>query len=332
MAEKEILSVKDIARMANTSVATVSRVINQNGRFSKETEQKVLKIIEEYGYQPNQMARGLRTQNSKTIGILVPYIDIEFYSRITKAVQVALTEAGYMALICNTNENHEEARRYLQMFHSWKVTGVVYIGNNELEKLEGLSVVYVDRDPRNETPDAEDFHLIECDNIHGGYLAGQELIRKGAVHPSYICHDLEISNHQKRLKGFRTALEEQGLSFSEDQIIVTKEQTAAEGERAVEKLLQKYPETDGIFVSSDIIAYGVLNWIRTHRISVPEQIRVVGFDDISMSSMVGLTTVRQPVDDIGRMAAERIIRIAEGEEISPQRTRLPVELVVRKTT
>ena len=134
------------------------------------------------------------------------------------------------------------------------------------------------------------------------------------------------------MKGFRTALEEQGLSFSEDQIIVTKEQTAAEGERAVEKLLQKYPETDGIFVSSDIIAYGVLNWIRTHRISVPEQIRVVGFDDISMSSMVGLTTVRQPVDDIGRMAAERIIRIAEGEEISPQRTRLPVELVVRKTT
>ncbi len=190
---KKKLTVKDIAQLAGTSVATVSRVINKNGRFSPETEKKVWEIIDKYGYVTNQQARGLRAQRSNTVGILVPNISNEFYSRITKETQVTLSGMGYMSLICNTEEKHEEAKKYLQIFRQQNTDGIIYIGNNELTGLTDIPVVYVDRDPRDEQEYPEPYCMVECDNIQGGRLVGKLLAKAGVKHPAYVCYEIGIS-------------------------------------------------------------------------------------------------------------------------------------------
>ena len=137
---QEKLSVKEIAEMAGTSVATVSRVINQNGRFSKATEKRVLEIIEQYNYQPNQLARSLRVQHSQVIGIMVPDITNEFFANIIRAVQEHLLLQNYMTIICNTNESGIEAKKQLQMLLAQKVSGVIYINNGENDVLESMNL------------------------------------------------------------------------------------------------------------------------------------------------------------------------------------------------
>ena len=332
MNEKKQLSVVDIARLAGTSVTTVSRVINQNGRFSKETEEKVLSIIRQYNYQPNQMARSLRGGQSRVIGILVPDISSEYYSSMTKEIQTALLAEDYLAIICNTDENIDEANKFLKFFRSQKIDGLVYIGNNEIDVEGEMPTIYIDRDPREQSTHQDSAYVIECDNYQGGYLAGKELVKKGAKRPGFVCYDLRIPIHQRRLQGFRSALSEAGIPLPENCIISRETLSSEQGEDAAKQLLNAVPDTDGIFVATDIMAYGALNYLRDQGKKVPEDIRLVGFDDISTSRLPKLTTVRQPMDQMGRLAAEWLIRILSGKKIHARHVRIPVELVVRETT
>ena len=331
----ERLSVKDIAEMAGTSVATVSRVINQNGRFSKETEKRVRDIIEKYNYQPNQLARGLRVQRTRVIGLLVPDITNAFFASITREIQRVLMKDGYMTLICSTNENIDEAKRQVKMLLGQKVSGIIYIGEAEITDPLNIPTVYIDRDPRNTKPELEDdFELIECDNIQGGYLAGKELLEKGAKKIAYVCFNPELSTIQKRLQGFEMALQEVGLELNPAMGVSVKEVTMEEGIRATGYIVDHMQNIDGIFYMSDVLAIGGLNFLQSKGIPVPDQIRLVGFDDIRLCEAVrpALTTIHQPVDVIGGLAAQRILSMIRGEEIKLKRERIPVSLVVRGTT
>ncbi len=316
-------------------MATVSRVINQNGRFSRETEKRVRDIIEQYNYQPNQLARGLRVQRTRVIGILVPDITNAFFAGITKEVQSVLMSHGYMTLICSTNENIEEAKKQVRMLLGQKVSGIIYIGEAEITDDLNIPTVYIDRDPRNTCPELEDdFELIECDNIQGGYLAGRELARKSAGKIAYVCYNRNLSTVKKRLQGFEQALKEAGLSYDPDLGVAAKEATMEEGAKATEYLLGHVEGLDGIFYLSDMLAIGGLNYLLSQGIQVPEQIRLIGFDDIKLCEAVhpGLTTIHQPVDAIGHLAAERILAMINGEEIRLKRQRIPVRLITRSTT
>ncbi|MBR2528604.1 MAG: LacI family DNA-binding transcriptional regulator [Blautia sp.] len=331
--KKHQVSVKEIAQLAGTSTATVSRVLNQNGRFSKETEERVRKVIAETGYQLNPLARSLRTTHSNIIGILVPDIGYEFYGTITKKIQETLMENDYMALVSNTGENLEQAAQYVQIFKNYNADGIIYIGNNEITELPELPIVYVDRDPRDaQDMTEENYTLIECDNIQGGYLAGEELIRKGCRHIAYIVFDQTVSTHRKRLQGLRSALSKADLDISDQYIITTGSFLIEEGFAAVKQLMTSHPDVDGIFFSSDSLAFGGLRYLNQAGFSVPGQVKLIGFDDHSTSSVIGLTTIRQPVSEIGLQAGLRMVRMIAGEEIHRQRRRLPVELVVRGTT
>ncbi len=331
--KKQNISVKNIADMARTSTATVSRVINQNGRFSKETEERVLKAIAETGYQPNQLAKGLRASHSGYIGILVPDIANEFYSSITKEIQKELLERGFISLICNTNENQEQAGHFIKIFESHNVDGIIYIGNNMLGRLPLFPIVYVDRDPRDQNCESDlDFSMIECDNIYGGYLAGRELVSKGCRKIAYVTYDLAISNHRKRFQGIKKALGEANLKIEEGHIFETNSASMRAGFEIMERIFRVFPETDGIFFGADVLAMGAMFYLSKHGISIPDQIKIVGFDDLSMSSVMGLTTIRQPVKEMGRAAVSRIIQLIAGEKNGQQKQRLPVELIVRQTT
>ena len=338
MGQKKI-SVKEIAEMAGTSVATVSRVINQNGRFSKETEKRVKDIIEQYGYQPNQLARGLRVSHTQIIGILVPDITNEFFASITREVQKHLLSMNYMTLICSTNENVMEAKEQIQMLLSQKVGGIIYIGGEDITESVHIPTIYIDRAPaeikRGEKHKVEEnYAMIECDNIQGGYLAGQELARKGARKIAYVCYGETLPTIQKRLKGFQTALSEYQIEIQPEAGVYVKEVSLEEGSKATQYIMQELDGIDGIFFMTDMLAVGGLSYLVNNGIRVPEQVKVVGFDDISMSRMIypKLTTIHQPVQEYGRLAAERIVDMINGKEILVRRQQIPVSLVIRETT
>ncbi|MDO4633698.1 MAG: LacI family DNA-binding transcriptional regulator [Eubacteriales bacterium] len=335
METKDRLSVKDIAELAGTSVATVSRVINQNGRFSKATEARVRKVMEEYNFQPNQLARGLRKQHTQVIGIMVPDIANSFFISVISEIQKVLTERNYMTLICSSNENSEIAKKQIDMLLGQKVSGLIYIGETYITDTPDIPTVYIDRDPRNSIPDMQkNFELIESDNIQGGYLAGKELAKKGVKNATYICFNRGMSTVKKRLSGFISALEDYGVNYHEDHGVQVETVSLQEGYRATEQLLREHPETDGIFYLSDKLAIGGLEYLSQQNIAVPEQIKVIGFDGIEMGEVVTprLTTIRQSVELMGRTAAERILEIIETENVKLGKQRMPVELVVRGTT
>jgi LacI family transcriptional regulator len=327
------ISVKDIAEMAGTSVATVSRVINQNGRFSKETEQRVKEIIEKYDYQPNQLARGLRVSHTRIVGILVPDITNDFFSSLTREVQLTLMQNGYMTLICNTNEDEEQTRKQVQMLLAQKVSGIIYIGEiNSTEKFN-IPTVYLDRDPRSREADLElTSDLIECDNIQGGYLAGQELVRKGARKVTFVCFDKQLIMVKKRIQGYCQALEEAGLEVYSG--IYAPNVTYEDGAEATRQILERQKDIDGIFYTSDVLAIGGLNYLQSVGIEVPGQIKIVGFDGIKSDQIVNpqLTTVQQSVQRMGELAAQRLLARIRGEDLEPERIRIPVELIERGTT
>ncbi|HIS07598.1 MAG TPA: substrate-binding domain-containing protein, partial [Candidatus Choladocola avistercoris] len=255
-----------------------------------------------------------------------------------KAVQKHLLEQNYMTIICNTNESGMEAKKQLQMLLGQKVSGLIYINNGADDVMESTNIptVFIDRDPRDTQINLdENYAMIECDNIQGGYLAGQELVRKGARKIAYVCYDQTLSTVKKRIQGFRSALQEAGVAFNPEYGIYADEASTGEGIRATEYIVKHLPDVDGIFYMSDVLAVGGLGYLLRNHIPVPEQIRVVGFDDISVSSNIcpSLTTVHQPVEEFGCFAALRIVDMINGKDnIWQQRQRLPVKLIVRETT
>ena len=246
-----------------------------------------------------------------------------------------------MTLICSTNENVMEAKEQLQMLLSQKVGGIIYIGGEDITESLHIPTVYIDRDPRDmkreEKPGSEEnYAMIECDNIQGGYLAGQEhwpvrVLKKNCVR--LLWRNI-IYYRKKRLQGFKEALAEYEIEINPKYGIYVNEVSLEEGSRAAQYIMENLGGADGIFFMTDILAVGGLSYLVNHNIKVPDQVKVVGFDDISMSRMIypKLTTIHQPVQEYGRLAAERIVDMINGKDVEIQRQRIPVNLVVRETT
>ena len=179
--KNENLSIKEVARLAGTSVATVSRVINQNGRFSKETEKRVREVIEKYNYRPNELARSLRGDKAQVVGVIVPDITQEFFAHIAREIEVDLLKQGYMAIICDTNESVELEKQYIETLKAMRVGGIIYVsGDQKIEPIRDIPAVYVDRKPEF-LEEEQSSCFIGGDNYQGGYLAAERLDRKSVV-------------------------------------------------------------------------------------------------------------------------------------------------------
>ena len=332
---KDSLSVRDIAEMAGVSVATVSRVINQNGRFSKETEERVREIIRKYDYQPNQLARGLRVSKAKVIGILVPDITNEFFANITLELQRRLLARDYLTLICNTNENRELEAKQFNMLRAQRVAGIIYVSDGTgatavpAAKAD-IPVVYIDRRPHAFQTDAETV-FIESDNTMGGYLAAKALIDLGCRSIACVSYRDDISTYANRVKGYRDALREVGLR---ENICYANQPSADEGARALRHLWDRNPDLDAAFCTADMLAVGAVAFCTSCGLAIPKDFRIIGFDDTSVCQAVWphLTTVRQSVEQFGAHAVEAILDLIEGRELSKTHYQIPVELIRRETT
>lgn len=333
--DKDQISMADISRMAGVSVATVSRVINQNGRFSEETRKRVEDIIKEYNYVPNMAAKGLKTKRSNFVGVIVPDITNEFFAKIVVEIQNNLIAEGYMALVCNTNEDEETEKEYGSMLSAVQLAGLIFIsGHTSLveQKMNTLPAIYIDRQPKSF--DSKNSLVVESDNYGGARLAVQKLYEKGCKKIACVYASKTISTHKQRFEGYRDQLDAYGIKLEKELQIQVDEVSFLGGKKCIKKLLDSGIEFDGVFCATDWLALGALEALREKNVQVPEQVKVIGFDDISAAWLTAkpLTTIRQQVDVLGKMATQELIKLIQGEELNASRIEIGVSLVERQTT
>ncbi len=330
--KSENLSIKEVARLAGTSVATVSRVINQNGRFSKETEKRVREVNEKYIYRPNELARSLRVDKAQVVGVIIPDITQEFFAHIAREIEIDLLKQGYMAIICDTNESVELEKQYIEMLRAMRVGGIIYVsGDQKIEPIRDIPAVYVDRKPAF-AEEEQGSCFIGCDNYQGGYLAAERLIKAGRKNIAAVLHAKTIATQERRLHGYRQALHDNGIVFSDRLVYKVETVGMEQGYQISREIWESGERVDGIFYSSDILAIGGLQYFHEQGVEVPKEVSVIGIDDIPLSARVtpALTTVRQDYLKLGSLAAGSIIKMMRGDQ--EKRTYiLSMELVERET-
>ena len=326
------LSIVDVAKRAGVSTATVSRVINHNGGYSRETEEKVRRTIEECGFTPNANAIGLRTNKSRCIGVIVPDVTNKFFAKIIQELDFYLLKHGYSLLICNSNEDYMLENMHIKGLAEKHVDGIIYIsGQNEIKKMneiKNLPIVYIDRAPKNAEV------LILSDNETGGYLAGRELIQKGCRRILFLRDIRFASTVRSRKEGFVRALQEKGMAFNEE-LEMSCFPEYAEARVVMERLLkEKGCFFDGIFATNDMMALACINVLMEAGIKIPDQVKVVGYDNVSVTRFTSpqITTITQDTRQMAIAAGRTILRMIQQKEISEKRTIIPVRLEVRGTT
>lgn len=329
------VTVKDIAQMAGVSVATVSRVINQNGRFSPETERRVREVIEKCHYQPNQLAKGLRQHRTASVGIMVPNIANEFFSSMILAMQTELFEHDYAAVIYNTNASLELERQCQALLAAQSVAGVIAV--NSLDDVRGalkrpVPTVYVDRFVDDDG--GGKVACISSDNERSGRLAARELIESGCHRLALIEARADSPITRLRTQGFVDELAEAGLELDSALVRSSAVTSFERGRELMDEVIDSGREFDGVFCQADWLAMGALEALREHGIEVPRQVCVVGHDDISIARFgrPPVTTIRQEPQVLGQKAAELVVGMICGEAPTELCTTVPVELVRREST
>lgn len=332
---KDKISIKDISEMAGVSIATVSRVINENGRYSKETEEKVRKIIKEYNYVPNMIAKGLRTNRMTNIGIIIPDITNEFFVKLAYELEQNLFLYGYGCFLCNTNEDIEMEKKRLEMLKVQNVSGLIYISGGSsdvVETVHDIPTVFIDRTPV--THDEAQYIMIESDNVQGGYLATKELLDGGCKNIVMLTDKRRLSSQSSRIMGYQKAHEEAGVAFNEKYIVDLDKMDFQTALDRVTKLIDDKVKFDGIFASTDWLALGSYAALTKKDIAVPGQVKIVGYDDISVSEFNALpiTTIHQQIDIIGKTAVDYLMKLLENKPVIKNSYRIPVYLVKRQST
>lgn len=332
----EKINQKEIARLCNVSVATVSRVLNENGRYSKETAEKVHKAIRNYGYSLNQVARGLRTSRMSAIGVVVPDITNEFFAELILALQEYLFRHEHSCIIFNTNESEKIERQCIANLVSLNVSGIVSVNSRlELNRLlpPGIPVVYVDQQEEGSLG-AADRAYVSSDHEAGAYLAGKELAQCGCKTVACITALRDAAATHMRNAGFKRACLEYQVSLPQKLIFSPEVVSLQAGYEIGEKILDSGLPVDGIFCQTDWLAIGALNALLNRGIRVPEEMQLIGFDDIRASEIakIPLTTIHQNSPEIGIRTARLMLSMIGGTVPEENRVLLPVEVVRRGTT
>lgn len=327
------ITIKDIAKKAGVSITTVSRIINNKGEsFSEETLKKVRDIIDELGYTPNALARGLITKKSGSIGLIIPDITNPFYPDLARGIEDAASELGYNLILCNSDNNLEKERNYISVLKDKYIDGIIlttskFLNLNDVKlSLGNIPLVILD-----ECVEENDMFGVFVDNVQGGYDAGKYLLELGHRKIACITGPLDTKSAIDRLEGFKKALEESGMELNPELLI--EGDYKIEGGAKAAKLLEGKDYT-AIFALNDLMAYGVYNTIKASGRRIPEDVSIIGFDDISISKIVEppLTTIKQPSYKMGVTAAKTLIKLINGANFNNRVILYKPHLVKRGST
>jgi LacI family transcriptional regulator len=307
------ISIKDIAKLTNTSVTTVSYVINGKGRISKEIKEKILNVALENGYEPNRMAIGLRTGVSKVIGLIVESIGGQFFAEIAKVIEQEAEKAGYGIIYSSTNNSLQTGKNVIQMLSNRQVDGYIITPIKGLEEeIKALMnqkkpVVFID----SYLPGLQLPH-VTVDNYTGVYEAIMELIRCGYRNIAFILPDLDLVQLHERLRGYQDALKVSRLKAERKHILklpfnTEKKQMVL----AITKFLKQNKQLDAVFFSTNYLGVAGLQSINDLKISIPKNLAVISFDDCELFELYppGISAVAQPTDDIAMFAIQKLLSL-----------------------
>ncbi|MGM9668338.1 MAG: LacI family DNA-binding transcriptional regulator [Faecousia sp.] len=332
---KKSVSIKDIAKESGVSIATVSRVINKTGRYSKETEDKVLSIIHRMNYVPNLIAKGLRVQKMMNVGIIVPDITNEFFVKLVSELENDLFQEGYQTFLCNTNEDEANEKMRAQMMTMQNVCGLIFLSTGMQDAdYEGndLPTVFIERLPGTTH---RNYNLVSSDNVQGGYIATRELLDQGCRKILIMTGREHVSGYRERLQGYQKALREAGFGEDAFHICYLDRLHYSDAHQEMSRILDSGEfDYDGIFAASDWLAIGCYRALEERGYVVPDQVKLVGYDDISITAFntVPITTIHQPVDELGRIATQQLMQALNGEQMEQQVQYVPVHLMPRAST
>ena len=329
------VGVKDVAAAAGVSVGTVSNVLNRPDRVSERTVERVQRAIQELGFVRNDAARQLRAGRSRSIGLVVPDIANPFFAEVARGAEDRAADAGMTVLLGNSDESESRQTAHLELFHEQRVNGVLITpASEELDSLRrfsggGMPIVLVDREVEEET-----FPSVAVDDVEGGRLAAQHLLDIGRRRLAFVGGQQTVRQVADRLRGARMAVS--AVEGATLEIIEQPSLTVLQGREAGEKLTSRAPEDrpDAVFAANDLLAVGVLQaFSLMSSIRVPEDIALVGYDDIDFASaaVVPLSSVRQPARLIGWTGVDLLLKELEGAG-EERRVRFRPELVARDST
>lgn len=333
--QKSNVTMHDVAKGAKTSIATVSRVINDPDSVSKKLRQRVEKSMKNLNYHPNSLARSFKMQETRLIGLIIPLLDHPFFSRLAQIMEQELFRNDYRAIICNTEENEMLELEYMELLLRQRVDGVIVnsaSGSTDyLFQLQSQNVpcVLIDRDVEN----------FECskvfsDNSQGGYHGMKYLLELGHRNIVVVAPFDNKQPMQHRLRGVYKALDEFDIERHDGMFIMRNDHSFEMGIEAGKCIADMETLPSAVFALTDVTAVGLLHGLNTMGLRVPDDISVMGYDGIPLSSYVlpNLTTVAQPIDDMGRTAVQLLIKHMEDPYIEPDRVVLPNKLIIRDST
>lgn len=323
-------TIKDVAERVGVTVTTVSRVLNNRGYISAATREKVFRAMAEINYQPNEIARSLYRKRSKIIGLIIPTVSHPFFAELVGYIEYYAYNNGYKILLCNSELDQLKEKEYLIMLRRHQVDGIIMgshtLNVNEYLKLS-MPIVTFDRIIADHIP------YVSSDNLQGGFLATNLLVDKGCRKIAHISGNLSLNLlANKRYDAFIKVVTDRNIEHTMVQTEINVLNTNEYNE-VIYDLFKKYPDIDGIFCSSDLIAAHVIKICRQLKKMIPDDVRIVGYDDIHFASLVfpQLTTIKQPIEEMGRLAVELILKQINGEKVTIENI-IPVKLVERETT
>lgn len=325
-------TIKDVAKSAGVSIATVSRVLNKKGAVSPEAEKAVNRAMRQLDYHPNRMARALVRGKNNTIGVVLPFFNNPFWSEIAQEIERNAKDQGYHVLFSISPGGEKELEQCISYLRASQVCGIIQTFSASQEVwsaiVKNVGVPFVAL-----ISDLKGVPSIVSDDTQGGILATRHLIARGCKNLVHISGDLHLIKHaDERTFAFVEECKKKNVAYRIYESQPTK-LTQEDNAELINRIFYENPQMDGIFASNDIIATQCVSYALSQGFRIPEDIRIVGYDDISVSSQIypPLTTIRQNYAMLARAAVRAVVDIVHGKEPKPLEI-IPVELIERKTT
>jgi LacI family transcriptional regulator len=326
------VTMRQIAARARVSVGTVSHVINNSAGVRQEVRKRVLDAIERLGYQPSLLARGLRRNQTTILGMIIPDISNPFFPLVVRGVEDIAYQNSYRLMLCNTDNDAQKEQVYFDELRAYRMAGLIVIpsADSRLVPMAAASggeipVICLDRCPEGWKGDT-----VTVDNAEGAYQAARYLLELGHRRIATIAGQLHVTSGVERLKGFKRALREAGVSIAPEYIQEGRFDRLSGYEKGL-MLLQFSPRPTAIVAANDLVALGVLAALREMGLRCPEDVSLVGFDDQEIASFTNpaLTTVAQPAYQMGARAAALLFERLRGEDVAAQQVVMKATLRVR---
>ena len=329
------ITIYDVAREASVSMATVSRVVNGNPNVKPATRKKVLEVIERLGYRPNAVARGLASKKTTTVGVIIPDISSTFFADLARGIEDIATMYKYNIILSNSDQNIDKELHLINTMLGKQVDGIVFMSGNvtnqHVEEFEKSPVPIVLAGSIEETGKLPSVNI---DYEQAAYDVTKSFIDKGHTHIAFVIGPLhEPINSVKKLAGYKRALAEAGIEYLED-LVVEGDDTYDSGIEAIEKLMEADTKPTAIFVGQDEMALGVVHGAEDKGYSIPEDFEIISSDNTRLTLMVRpqLTTVVQPLYDIGAVAMRLLTKLMNQEKMNETIIVLPHRIEERDST